>query len=115
MNGVQQTYRPRTMRSLAIVKTGRESSSACSPVLTIERLQMAQDIFHVPVLESEIVELFASLPTGVVVDATLGVGLPAWWLGYLALLARPASAIDPKLEWYPVGKLVLWAALLSAL
>jgi 16S rRNA (cytosine1402-N4)-methyltransferase len=33
---------------------------------------MAQDIFHVPVLESEIVELFASQPTGVVVDATLG-------------------------------------------
>jgi 16S rRNA (cytosine1402-N4)-methyltransferase len=74
MNGVQQKYRPRTMRSLAIVKTGRESSSACSPVLTIERLQMAQDIFHVPVLESEIVELFASQPAGVVVDATLGGG-----------------------------------------
>jgi 16S rRNA (cytosine1402-N4)-methyltransferase len=72
MNGVQQKYRPRTMRSLAIVKTGRESSSACSPVLTIERLQMAQDIFHVPVLESEIVELFASQPAGVLVDATLG-------------------------------------------
>jgi len=31
---------------------------------------MAQDIFHVPVLESEIVELFAQSPTGVVVDAT---------------------------------------------
>jgi 16S rRNA (cytosine1402-N4)-methyltransferase len=62
------------MRSLAIVKTGRESSSACSPVLTIERLQMAQDLFHVPVLESEIVELFASQPTGVVIDATLGGG-----------------------------------------
>jgi 16S rRNA (cytosine1402-N4)-methyltransferase len=74
MNGVQQKYRPRTMRSLAIVKTDRVSSSACSPVLTIERLQMAQDIFHVPVLEDEIVELFASQPTGVVVDATLGGG-----------------------------------------
>jgi 16S rRNA (cytosine1402-N4)-methyltransferase len=42
------------------------------PVLTIERLQMAQDTYHVPVLEREIVELFASLPAGVVVDATLG-------------------------------------------
>jgi 16S rRNA (cytosine1402-N4)-methyltransferase len=68
------------MRSLAIVKTGRESSSACSPVLTIERLQMAQDLFHEPVLESEIVELFASQPAGVVVDATLGGGGHAYAL-----------------------------------
>jgi hypothetical protein len=37
----------------------------------------------------------------------LGVGLPAWWLGYLALLARPGTA--ETLEWYPVGRLVLWA------
>lgn len=44
-----------------------------------------------------------------------GVGLPGWWLGYLALLARPISAPEPHLEWYPVGKLVFWAALLSAL
>jgi 16S rRNA (cytosine1402-N4)-methyltransferase len=80
MNGVQQKYRPRTMRSLAIVKTGRESSSACSPVLTIERLQMAQDEFHVPVLEAEIVELFASQPAGVVVDATVGGGGHAYAL-----------------------------------
>jgi 16S rRNA (cytosine1402-N4)-methyltransferase len=35
---------------------------------------MAQDIYHEPVLASEIVELFASLGTGVVVDATLGGG-----------------------------------------
>ena len=74
MGGVQQKYRPRTMRSLAIVKTGRESSSACSSVLTIERLQMAQDMYHVPVLESEIIELFSSQPAGVVLDATLGGG-----------------------------------------
>jgi 16S rRNA (cytosine1402-N4)-methyltransferase len=33
---------------------------------------MAQDSYHEPVLASEIVELFASLPAGVVVDATLG-------------------------------------------
>jgi 16S rRNA (cytosine1402-N4)-methyltransferase len=42
--------------------------------LTIERLQMAQDNYHVPVLEVEIVELFAGLPAGVLVDATLGGG-----------------------------------------
>jgi 16S rRNA (cytosine1402-N4)-methyltransferase len=62
------------MRSLAIVKTSRDSSSALSPVKTIERLQMAQDTYHQPVLVQEIVELFTSLPAGVFVDATLGGG-----------------------------------------
>jgi hypothetical protein len=42
-----------------------------------------------------------------------GVGLPAWWLGYLALLARPAAA-PGGMEWYPVGHLVFWAATVSA-
>jgi hypothetical protein len=46
----------------------------------------------------------------------LGVGLPAWWLGYLALLARPVAAPSGEtLEWYPVGRLVWWAAILGAL
>jgi hypothetical protein len=45
----------------------------------------------------------------------IGLGLPAWWLSYLALLARPAPANPEGLEWYPVGRLVLWAALLGAL
>lgn len=46
----------------------------------------------------------------------LGVGLPAWWLGYLALLARPvATPAGETLEWYPVGRLVVWAAILGAL
>ncbi len=46
-------------------------------------------------------------------------GLPAWWLGYLAMLARPAPAGGnggaPSLEWYPPGRLVMWAAIVSAL
>jgi hypothetical protein len=42
----------------------------------------------------------------------IGIGLPAWWLGYLALLARPG---DQGLEWYPVGRLVVWTALLGTL
>lgn len=46
----------------------------------------------------------------------LGVGLPAWWLGHLALLARPAEGTKREaLEWYPVGRLVLWAAAIGAL
>ena len=46
----------------------------------------------------------------------IGVGLPAWWLGYLALLARPAATpAGEALEWYPVGRLVVWAALLGAI
>ena len=45
----------------------------------------------------------------------LGIGLPAWWLGYLALLARPAAAADRTLEWYPIGRLVIWCAILGTL
>jgi hypothetical protein len=47
------------------------------------------------------------------------VALPAWWLGHLALLGRPVanSAASPgkgkspssaDLEWYPVGRILLW-------
>jgi hypothetical protein len=46
-------------------------------------------------------------------------GLPAWWLGYLAMLARPAAAggngSAPTLEWYPPGRLVMWASLVAVL
>ena len=46
----------------------------------------------------------------------IGVGLPAWWLGYLALLARPVTnGAQGHLEWYPVGRLVIWAAFLGSL
>ncbi len=45
----------------------------------------------------------------------LGVGLPAWWLGYLSLLARPTGNPPPAdMEWYPVGNLVIWAAMIGA-
>src|SRR3954471_4086370 len=54
----------------------------------------------------------------------LTVALPAWWLGHLALLGRPvagvssgngASAVEPTLEWYPVGRVLVWAAGFAAL
>jgi hypothetical protein len=43
----------------------------------------------------------------------LGWALPAWWLAYLALLGRPAS--DGSMEWYPLGRLLLWIVATSAL
>lgn len=48
-----------------------------------------------------------------------GAGIPAWWLGYLTMLARPASAGGnghaPALEWYPPGRLVVWSAAVAAM
>lgn len=50
-----------------------------------------------------------------------GAGIPAWWLGYLAMLARPGAPNTTNgqsgtaLEWYPPGRLVIWAALLAGL
>ena len=50
-----------------------------------------------------------------------GAGFPAWWLGYLAMLARPVAASDgsgqgaASFEWYPPGRLVVWAAVLGVL
>jgi hypothetical protein len=48
------------------------------------------------------------------------VALPAWWLGHLALLGRPSTlgaaspgatlAVADDLEWYPVGRILLWIA-----
>lgn len=50
---------------------------------------------------------------GYVAAFALTIGLPAWWLARLALLGRANG--DPAgetaaVEWYPVGRLVLWAA-----
>jgi hypothetical protein len=52
------------------------------------------------------------------------VALPAWWLGHLALLGRPlpnatagngSAPPAPQLEWYPVGRILLWIASFAAL
>jgi hypothetical protein len=42
----------------------------------------------------------------------IGAGLPAWWLGYLALLARGND--EGSAEWYPTGRLVVWSAVIGA-
>jgi len=47
------------------------------------------------------------------------VALPAWWLGHLALLGRPLAAPEmsngadstpDNIEWYPIGRILLWIA-----
>lgn len=54
--------------------------------------------------------------SGVFFVAVPVIAFGAWWLGYLALLARPAvNGGGGALEWYPVGRLVLWAAVLGTL
>jgi hypothetical protein len=45
----------------------------------------------------------------------LGIGLPAWWIGYLALLGRPNASDPAKIEWYPLGRIVVWTAILAAM
>src|ERR1700750_1496581 len=51
----------------------------------------------------------------------LVVAPPGWWLGHLALRGGPAAASgapsteavlsgEPELEWYPVGRILLWIA-----
>jgi hypothetical protein len=44
-----------------------------------------------------------------------GTGLPAWWLAYLMMLARPVGNGTATLEWYPPGRLVAWAAVLAGM
>src|SRR5262245_65621470 len=54
--------------------------------------------------------------SGIFFIAVPVIAFGAWWLSYLALLARPASnGGGGALEWYPVGRLVLWAAVLGTL
>jgi hypothetical protein len=71
---------------------------------------------------------------GIAASATLGaifglpysiafavmVALPGWWLGHLALLGRPvdgepAEQAPPAIEWYPVGRLVVWIAVFAVI
>ncbi len=73
--------------------------------------------------------LIGSLAASAVIGAIVGlpymlafvvtVALPAWWLGHLALLAKPAeeatAATQPALEWYPPGRLLLWLAAFASL
>lgn len=44
---------------------------------------------------------------------TVAVGLPAWWLAYLTLLGRADAA--GRIEWYPLGRVLVWLAATAAL
>ena len=57
-----------------------------------------------------------ALLSGMFFIAVPVIAFGAWWLGYLALLARPATnGGGGALEWYPVGRLVLWTAVIGTL
>ena len=57
-----------------------------------------------------------SLFSGLLFAAVAVIAFGAWWLGYLTLLARPVSAErGGGLEWYPLGRLVIWAAAIGTL
>lgn len=54
----------------------------------------------------------------------VAVALPGWWLGHLVLLGRPVAAEghtgngtmpEPAIEWFPVGRILLWIAGFAAL
>jgi hypothetical protein len=51
----------------------------------------------------------------------VAIALPAWWLGHLGLLGRPLAAgtapsnDEPVLEWYPVGRILLWIVIFVAI
>ncbi|MBA2398045.1 MAG: hypothetical protein H0V72_04995, partial [Bradyrhizobium sp.] len=55
----------------------------------------------------------------------LTIAIPAWWLGHLALLGKPAASgvslnnnsapTALVMEWYPIGRILLWIAGFAAL
>lgn len=72
--------------------------------------------------------LVATLMIGGALSLPLALGyglafaLPAWWLGHLAMLGRPLAggvagtdAAPLQVEWYPLGRILLWIAALATL
>jgi len=67
--------------------------------------------------------LFFGLPY--CVGFAITIALPAWWLGHLALLGRPATSghagdvgaapAAPAVEWYPVGRILMWMTVFASL
>lgn len=57
------------------------------------------------------VALVLKIPLGLAF--AIGAALPAWWIAYLALLARDNG--DGTSEWYPLGRLLVWIAAVATL
>jgi hypothetical protein len=68
---------------------------------------------------ASVLGLIFGLPACVAFAVTIA--LPAWWLGHLALLGRPLAAgaapsnDEAALEWYPVGRILLWVVVFAAI
>jgi hypothetical protein len=57
-----------------------------------------------------------ALVPGVFLIAGPVIAFGAWWVGYLALLARAATnGGGTNLEWYPTGRLLLWSSVMGTL
>ena len=72
-------------------------------------------------LSATIAAAAASFALGAIFGVPYGIGyiisvaLPSWWLGHLGLLGRPVASSGngstaPDLEWYPVGRILVWIA-----
>jgi hypothetical protein len=68
------------------------------------------------------IALGATFGAGNLIGYAIAIALPSWWLGHLCLLGRPAAgnasgatAPASAMEWYPIGRILLWSAGLAAL
>ena len=55
---------------------------------------------------------------GDLIGYAIAVALPAWWLGHLCLLGRSSNdtqSTPSGMEWYPVGRILLWIAAFAVL
>lgn len=121
------------MTRILLTGIGAGAASALLFASAASRVLLSVVLFYMTPLPIMIVALgwshwagiIAAVTAAAMLGAVLGlpfsavflvlVGAPAWWLGYLALLGRPvAGGGAAQLEWYPPGRLVLWAAVIGA-